>query len=328
MSDDRHHQCQRTTPRFTECVAALGLVSAFACGDPGAEGSLRAAKATPQREKTPPTPTEPVTQPEAGKGAVTADIPGARILSEEISDTPIKTAVDLRIEVPRSTTKAQLDAYLPWLYSQQMSRTGFEQRTNPNSVYAFIFREGFDWKNNPGGWIARVAKAAADTDPTFDNKALEGKLLDQVKEALGEENVEATTDGVHVTYILDGGVLIDANSKPREVSDSMMFAAFFMAGTVYSKVADVDQFVGTYTYEGKPIGEIRFTRATYEGLNYDAAMEDVAKVEDAAMSALLAGKLTADQADARVKKAQRVAYRKLLKKLPKDAVKIDKKFRP
>jgi hypothetical protein len=84
----------------------------------------------------------------------------------------------------------------------------------------------------------------------------------------------------------------------------MMFATFYAAPLLYARLADLDGLQQTFRYKSKVIGNVRMTRASYQSLNYDEAMQGVTD-----------------------KKAKQPIYRKLLSQLPEGAVQIDKKYR-
>jgi len=117
--------------------------------------------------------------------------------------------------------------------------------------------------------------------------------------------VEATDEGILITVPLEVSPAVDDKSPPRVVSDAMMFALFYTTRLLYGRTGDVDGLQMVFKYKAKTIGDIKTTRATFQSLGYDEATRGVT-----------------DQ------KAKRRVYRSLLAKLPKGAVKIDKKYRP
>ena len=118
-------------------------------------------------------------------------------------------------------------------------------------------------------------------------------------------SVEATETGIKITFPLEGSPKVDEKSRPRVVSDAMMFAAFYTAPLLYGRTDDVDGLQMVFNHGAKKVGEIDMTRASFQGLNYDEVM----------------GAATDE-------KSKRRAYRDLLAKLPKGSVKIPKKYRP
>ncbi len=130
-------------------------------------------------------------------------------------------------------------------------------------------------------------------------------LVSKVMGLTQTRTVEATDTGIKITLPLEVSPKIDEKSTPQMVSDAMMFAAFYNAPLLYSRTDDVDDLQQVFTFLGDEIGEINTTRASFERIGYEEAMAGVTN-----------------------EKAKRRVYRKLLAKLPKGAVSIQKKYRP
>ena len=130
-------------------------------------------------------------------------------------------------------------------------------------------------------------------------------LVSKVMGLTQTRTVEATDTGIKITLPLEVSPKIDDKSTPQMVSDAMMFAVFYNAPLLYRSTDDVDDLQQVFTYLGDEIGEINTTRASFESMGYEQAMAGVTN-----------------------EKAKRRVYRKLLAKLPKGAVNIQKKYRP
>ena len=146
---------------------------------------------------------------------------------------------------------------------------------------------------------------SAESEAQPDSPADNGVLVERVKELIQVKTVEGTDTGIKITFILEQAVTVNDKSTPQEVSDAMMFATFYTAPLLYGRLADLDGLEQTFMYKRDTIGDIKMTRASYESLNYNEAMKGVVD-----------------------KKAKQRIYRKLLSRLPKGAVQIDKKYRP
>jgi len=157
----------------------------------------------------------------------------------------------------------------------------------------------------PSEHAAAVEPAAAPKPAATPEEANPITLVDQVKELTQMRTVEQTDAGIKITYVLEQAVGITDASPSSDVSDAMMFAAFYTAPLVYARLSGVDGLEQVFLYRGKTIGTIQTTRASFESLSYADA---IAGVTD--------------------KKAKRPIYRKLLSRLPEGAVAIDKKYRP
>jgi len=149
--------------------------------------------------------------------------------------------------------------------------------------------------------------AAAEPEATGapEEGAEEGELVASVKGLTQMRTVEQTDAGIRITYVLEQAVTVNEQSTPEEVSDAMMFAAFYTAPLLYGRLSDIDGLEQVFLYKGETIGTIQMTRASFESLGYADAMVGVTD-----------------------KKAKRPIYRKLLSSLPNGAVQIEKKYRP
>ncbi len=152
---------------------------------------------------------------------------------------------------------------------------------------------------------AAAAEPEAAVEPAqSDSPAYNEALVARVKGLLQIEAVSGTETGVQVLFILEQAVTVNDQSTPQEVSDAIMFATFYAAPLLYARLADLDGLQQAFAYKKKVIGKVHMTRASFQSLNYDEAMQGVTD-----------------------KKAKRLIYRKLLRQLPKGAVHIDKKYR-
>lgn len=129
-----------------------------------------------------------------------------------------------------------------------------------------------------------------------------------VAEIMGLTQVRTVSEvdgAIQIRFPLDGSPKIDADSPPKAVTDAMMFAIFYTLPQVYGRSENLDELVQVYNLFGKTIGEIRTTRASFSALGYEEALAGVTD-----------------------ENSKRAAQKKLLRQLPKGAVKIDKKYRP
>ena len=146
---------------------------------------------------------------------------------------------------------------------------------------------------------------SAPSDPAPESPAEPSALVSKVIGLTQMRTVEQTDVGIKITFPLDNSPKVDDDSRPRAVSDAMMFAAFYTAPLLYGRTDDVDGLQMVFKHMRKTVGEIRMTRASFESLGYDEVM-----------------------AGASDQKSKRRAYRRLLSKLPRGSVKIPKKYRP
>ncbi|MDH3652796.1 MAG: hypothetical protein OEN21_00870 [Myxococcales bacterium] len=146
---------------------------------------------------------------------------------------------------------------------------------------------------------------SAPSEPAPESPPEFSALVSKVMGLTQMRTVEETDTGIKITFPLEASPKVDEQSPPQTVSDAMMFAAFYTAPLLYDRTEDVDGLQLVFNQKEKRVGEINMTRASFQSLGYDEVM-----------------------AGATDEKSKRRAYRTLLAKLPKGAVKIRKKYRP
>jgi hypothetical protein len=279
--------------------------------------------------QTAPPPTQVATreataQPEP---AAASPLDGAKIVSEEIDDSLIKTQVSSAITILLDTSKEDLDRYLQWLYASTTSRTGFEHHANPNSVWGFVFYEDIGYANCPTAWVTRVKKAAADDKPEFENKVHATDSFEAaVKKSMGAVTV---AEGVVTqTFAIDDGFLIDAKSSREEVTESLWSRMFIVAELAFPNFGRIDKLSLHATHKGKRVASLNLTRKAFETVGYCEWIERTGAAQDALVEQLRAGKLSESKHAKLELRAPLNALRELLNKLPAGSFEAQKGFTP
>jgi len=253
-------------------------------------------------------------------------IAGAIILKETTYDTPIKTQVELRVSIPRGTTKAELDAYLRGIYEQQMARDGFKARNSPNSVYVFVYPEGTP--SDGLGWVGRVAKPASDDNPTFDN-LLVGRAVVGAREALRtnanpdpmETSVEQTVEGLRV--LVHHTKQFWNNEYAEEPYKIFAWQRMFYAAEVlYGTVPDVDRVHILVQHHKTVLIEAHLTAKMFAALRFGETMKDVMTQIGEISEQVLNGKLSRSEADAKERQADINSFKTLFNRLPPGVIKF------
>ncbi|MFW2388247.1 MAG: hypothetical protein ACN4G0_07920 [Polyangiales bacterium] len=146
-----------------------------------------------------------------------------------------------------------------------------------------------------------TVEPAEAADPPVEVNPLVGEIMG-ITRARTVEDVDGV---IQMTLPLEVSPQVDAESPPKVVTDAMMFAIFYTLPTVYGQSAGLDEFRQVYTFGQKTVGEVKTTRASFTSLNFDEKMRGVTG-----------------------EKAKRAAQKKMLRQLPKGAVKFDKKYKP
>lgn len=149
------------------------------------------------------------------------------------------------------------------------------------------------------------AAESSATDAPDDEAAARAALVQRVKELTQIRTVVHGEEGIRLMYVLEGSPSVNENSKPKTVTDAMLFAEFYTASLLYSRLPELDGLDQTFVYKREEIGAIRTTRESFASLGYAEAMQGATDAE-----------------------AKQRVFRELLKRLPRGAVKIDRKYRP
>lgn len=103
------------------------------------------------------------------------------IVTDETSDTPIKTQVELRLIVGGEITDAGLRQLLNALYTQAISRSGFTYHPRPTNVYIYAYTDQTHLEDGMA-WVAMLQKSYSDTTPAVSISELQLAQLTALKE--------------------------------------------------------------------------------------------------------------------------------------------------
>ena len=143
------------------------------------------------------------------------------------------------------------------------------------------------------------------TDAPDDEAAARAALVERVKGLTQIRTVAYVDEEIRMVYMLEGSPSVDENSKPKAVTDAMLFAEFYTASLLYNRLPELDGLEQSFVFKRERIGTIRTTRESFASLGYAEAMQGATDAE-----------------------AKQRVFRELLKRLPRGAVKIDRKYRP
>lgn len=101
------------------------------------------------------------------------------IVSENISDTPLKTQVSINILLTdiKNINEKKLETLLTYLYNQQINRTGFKYHKHLNTVLVYAFSTKEKANAGKGQWVAMISKMYDDTNPKFEISETQFKAL-------------------------------------------------------------------------------------------------------------------------------------------------------
>ncbi|MEM9729543.1 MAG: hypothetical protein AAF997_13220 [Myxococcota bacterium] len=152
-------------------------------------------------------------------------------------------------------------------------------------------------------------------------------VLDASKRVLDNNAVQPLgEDSVSIVRRLDPKNL---GRPAHEIADDIMDTVFYTASTLYDQVGEeLDGISQSFAFNGNVIATIKLTRDSFAGLDYEQRMVEVGTLESAAWEAVAEQALTEEEAKTRRDDAERAAYADMLSALPRNAVLIDKRYRP
>lgn len=170
--------------------------------------------------------------------------------------------------------------------------------------------------------VAPTAPSVAEAAP-----AEPMSLVDRARKVLDHDDVRERGDGsLSVVHRLDQSALGQSSAA---VADAMMDAVFYTADALYEELAgELDGLAQSFAFNGNVVATIKFTRETFDAVNYEQRMVHLAELESAAWTAVATSQLSEEEAKLRTDEAERAAYAAMLDVLPRDAVRIDMRYRP
>jgi len=298
-------------------VGAAVLVPLIACGMCGMFGMFASilgkhAKRPPEAVETP----EPAPKP-------TVDLPGYEIVDSSVSDSPIKTQVNWRVVVLRSTTRAQLDALLPALYESAKSTGPSKYRSGPNAFYLYVYNQPL-LAGHEVLAVGSVQESAVQKSPSFNNSLVDFEPQAVIKLSAGAEIVDVASG--HVRDVSD----LRGEEKEFRTKTAVWRSIFSSVTTMYLQLPALKRLEVVVRDGDKEVVYIDMDEETWAKLrpDYYKHEDGTAKVDEATTDAEYEGTMTSAQAQAVREKAQLAAYRKTVKLIPAERKRIATAYMP
>ncbi|MCB2226269.1 MAG: hypothetical protein KQH53_06280 [Desulfarculaceae bacterium] len=102
------------------------------------------------------------------------------IIDRELYDAPIKTQVELHVQINGTITEANLRQLLQNLYLQETSKTSFNYHSGrPTHVFIYLYTSRDHFDSGMGQWIGMLSKVG-DEDPV--KISIKSDLIEKIKE--------------------------------------------------------------------------------------------------------------------------------------------------
>jgi hypothetical protein len=98
----------------------------------------------------------------------------ARILKDDVSDTPLKTQVTLDVVLTGATTREQLETLLRSLYNEVSNREGFKYSKRLTHVGIYVYATEAHALSGMGQWIGMISRTGTGAPPDM---RIEDELL-------------------------------------------------------------------------------------------------------------------------------------------------------
>lgn len=102
-----------------------------------------------------------------GQGATKEGLLTYSILEDKVSDTEIKTQVNIKLIITgKDITEQRIRELLTNLYQKTIKRTGFKYSTHPTNVFIYAFTSNEKAKSGTQ-WIGMISKTYSQSNPTI-----------------------------------------------------------------------------------------------------------------------------------------------------------------
>ncbi len=105
------------------------------------------------------------------------------ILKEDISDTPLKIQVTLKVLIEDNKIDEQkIKNLLNYLYEKTINRSGFKHQDHPTNIYIYAYTSKDKAESGKGQWIGMISKSFDETKPEISISKTQLKALYEVPE--------------------------------------------------------------------------------------------------------------------------------------------------
>jgi len=99
------------------------------------------------------------------KAPAAMPLPRHEVLNRSVSDTPIKTQVQLDLLVGNKPSTESLRSLLTALFDQVKREKGFQYHSSPTHVYIYAYPDKERAKSGTGGWVAMLSSSGEGERP-------------------------------------------------------------------------------------------------------------------------------------------------------------------
>jgi hypothetical protein len=292
---------------FLSALGALGtfMVLLFGLGSAERHGDEE-SQATGEAE------VEKLEQAAEARRARQREAGSYKILNREVTDTPVKTQVELQVLVNRNATGERLESVLQHVYDEVAAESGFKHHRHPNAIYVWAYTSE-DWETNSTGWVGTIQKAAADSKPGI-----------QLMKGLGDMDATGFASRVRETCPVKrcevdgvGSVLASATVDGSSEFDRYMLwnGVFFSINAMFVRLPDLERLTVEYSHAGDRVARVSVDRAGYNKLGIAGAERALGQAEEALGQRYDLGQVTFDQHEEKVTELQQAHLRRLLAKV-------------
>ena len=250
-----------------------------------------------------------------------------RVFDREVSDTPIKTQIELRVEVPSDITRTQMQTLMRRLFAKTIAEDGFRHHPHPTSVYAFFFYDEGVARAAPTKWIASMRKAHVEPSPIYTNNVPAGGFAARVNTAVGQRGdatsplsttlaIDDAKRRVEITTHNTEGGLGPARYAPTIEKWNLWFSVFYYLEQIFVQVPDTQVVRIKVVHKTQTLVDITVSQSAWKSMTYFKAMNRLADVENKLAEQLWAKRISAKVEEKRRRRAWFQFWKTCLKSVP------------
>jgi len=184
------------------------------------------------------------------------------VLDRQVSDTPVKVQIELRILVPEDATGERLTRLLNGAYGEVAGEGGFKHSDHPNSISIYAYASEEDWTADPMRWVGYIQKLPDEPEPQVQLAQGRGDtgtsdFVKRVREACAVVKDDCSADdAAHSVVVVQRFKREDDRDYARR---ELWYGVFFNIDAMYTRLSDLE----TLTVSGL-VGETEVVRVTVD----------------------------------------------------------------
>ena len=289
---------------FVVCCGVLVALIPASNGDdrsPGDGGTTTGTSVTAPDEKA------------SGGQAEPIQVVGYTVIDRQVSDTPVKVQVELRVVVPEDATGARLTRILERAYDDVAAEGGFKHGDHPDSISVYAYMSEDDWRADPLRWVGCIQKLPEESGPQV--QLAEGRgdtgasdFGDRVREACAVAKEDCVGDeAAHSATVIQRFKREDDRDFARW---QVWYGVFFNIDTMFTRLPELETLTVSGLVGETEVVRVAVDRAGWKRLGIARMNAAIVEDEEKLGERYDRGEVDVDQYDGQQMAIYRKHYRK------------------